>query len=193
MTDYGMVSERATVSGKARIIEYAHATGRNRISGTATLRGRAVSWDDREVSGTAVLDGDDADALNVRRGVWFHWFVNDQKKVDAAADLNGLYAQYDFSKTHPFLAWDTHGAAHGLLVGKPEIRPGEGLCLDGRTQYVEPRRDLRPAGRDSGMAVRPWDLGLRCGFLGRGLDGGFFKGYLAEVSFFNIPKEETGK
>lgn len=279
VADYGLVSEHATVSGKARVIEYAHATGRNRVSGSATLRGRAVSWDDREVSGTAILDGDYANALNVRRGVWFHWFVNDQKKVDAAADLNGLYAQYAFRRTHPYLAWDTHGAAHGLLVGDPAVRPGEGLSLDGRTQYVELRRDLafqpdlrvemklkregtagscllefasldgknrialgllpegtlkltirrngressllsavplppgkwatvtagigdggacltvdgRPAGRDPGMAVRPWDLGLRGGFLGRGLDGGFFKGQLAEISFFGVPPEELEK
>jgi hypothetical protein len=270
--DYGMVSESASVSGKARVIEYASANGRNRVSGTATFRGRAVSWDDREVSGSAILDGDYANALNVTKGVWFHWFVNDQKKVDAAADLNGLYAQYTFARTHPYLAWDTHGAAHGLLAGHPEVRKDAGLVLNGKDQYVELKRDLafqadlrvemkvkregasearlfefasldgqnrlslgltaagnlklsvrrdgkestllsatpvpsgaavgmgigdagasltvdgKPSGQDAKLAVRPWDLGLRCGFLGRGLEGGFFKGTLADVSFYSVPK-----
>lgn len=272
VADYGMVSESASVSGKARILEYAHATGRNRVSGTATFRGRAVSWDDREVSGSAILDGDYANALNVSKGVWFHWFVNDQKKADAAADLNGLAAQYTFKRTHPYLAWDTHGAAHGLLVGNPEVRKDAGLVLNGKDQYVELRRDLafqadlrveikakreggseacllefasldgrnrlslgfsaggnlklsvrrdgkesallsaapvppgaavgvgigdagaaltidgRPAGQDPRLAVRPWDLGLQCGFLGRGLSGGFFRGVISEVSFYGAPK-----
>jgi len=279
VADYGVVSEYAVVSGRARVLEYAHVRGHNRVSGTATLRGRAVSWDHREISGTAILDGDYANALNLSRGVWFHWFVNDQKRADAAPDLRGLYAQYAFARAHPYLAWDTHGAAHGLLAGSPEVRPGEGLRLNGRDQYVELRRDLafqadlrvelrvrregsgeahlfefasrdgrnrlalsltatgllklavrregketalvsrapvpsgtwtgvgaaigdagasleidgNPAGADAGLAVRPWDLGLQCGFLGRGLEGGFFKGFLDDVSFYSVPAPRSAE
>lgn len=121
VADYARVQDRAIVSGYARLIEHGGVRGNCRVSDYATLKGRAHSWSER-VFGTAILDGDYANSLNVGKNVWFHWFVNKQENADAAEDTRGVTAQFLFKKTHPYLAWDTFGETHGLLVGRPEIK-----------------------------------------------------------------------
>lgn len=121
IADYGVVKENAVVNGYARIIERGVAMAAVRVGDFATHKGRAVSWGER-TAGTATLDGDYANALNVAKGTWFHWFVNKQESVDNAPDTRGMTAQYSFDRAHPFYAWDTFGETHGLVVGNPEIR-----------------------------------------------------------------------
>lgn len=144
IADYAVVKDNAVVSGHARVLEYGSVVDQSQVTDSATIKGRAVPFGKSRVAGTAILDGDYANSLTVAKGVWFHWFVNDQKKVDAGLELHGLCAEYKFAKKHPYLAWDTHGATHGLLVGAPVIQPGatNALVFNGRDQYVELRRDL---------------------------------------------------
>ena len=291
VADYGVVNGNAVVTGRARVVEYATAMGNTRVLSNATQKGRSVSWGSR-TAGSAILDGDYVNGLSVDKNTWFLWFVNDQKKVDAAEDLHGIYAQYKFEHPHPYFAWDTYGITHGLLVGEPEVKktppgdlsfsgtaslpaksPASFLLLNGTNQYVELRRDIafqaefsaemfvrrgtsngvqtlfefssldgrnrlalvlaangqpsfsiRNAGRetvlvapyllppgkwvkvavslgDSGVAlflndrivaenaaiVHLWDMGLVTGFLGRSLEGNFFNGGLAGVTFYSVP------
>ena len=174
VSGYGMVQDNAQISGlahvagysvagaesmmtaRARLIDYSATMEHCRVDGHATMKGRSVSWGAAHVGATAILDGDYANGISVDKNVWFLWFVNDQKKADAAEDLNGIYAQYRFEKKHPYLAWDTNGATHGLLIGNPEIRtsskpegaaiavetPAHFLVLDGSSQFVELRSDV---------------------------------------------------
>ena len=121
VADYGLVKDNAVVSGFARILERGTAMGSVRVSDFATHKGHSASWGERTF-GTATLDGDYANSLSVGKGTWFHWFVNKQENADSAEDTRGVSAQFLFKKAHPYLAWDTFGETHGLLVGSPEIK-----------------------------------------------------------------------
>jgi len=119
LRDYATVTGNTVIRDSARILEHAYTDrGCGEVSGYATLKG--VAWVGGRVGGTAILDGHYRKGNIIDNGVWFTWsWGNGQNPGERNIDLGGLYAQYLFEIQHPVLAWETFGATHALLHGKP--------------------------------------------------------------------------
>lgn len=145
LRDYAVVKGRTIVRERARILEHATADNAKEISGDATLKGIAAVGG--TVTGSAILEGHYAKTNPITRGAWFTWSWSQGKNPgELDQELGGLQAQYAFENSHLALAWDTHGASHAYLRGKPAIvsdpartSAGKGavLVLNGRDQYLE--------------------------------------------------------
>ena len=118
--DYATVKGKTVIRDNARILEHAYTDGGcTEISGNATLKG--VAWVGGRVGGSAIVDGQYRKGNLIENGVWFTWsWGNGQNAGEHDIDLGGLYAQYLFEVQHPLLAWDTYGATHALVHGKPQ-------------------------------------------------------------------------
>jgi hypothetical protein len=166
LRDYAEVKGKTVVRDSARMLEHAYTDGGcTEISGNVTLKG--VAWVGGKVGGSAIVDGQYRKRNLIDKGVWFTWsWGNGQNPGEHDIDLGGLYAQYLFEVTHPILAWDTYGATHGIVYGKPKTATyrerkaskshsyvqshgrkkkvdfsvdaaGTALVLNGKDQYVE--------------------------------------------------------
>ena len=119
LRDYATVTGGTIVRDNARILEHAYTDrGCSEVYGNATLKG--VAWVGGRVGGTAILDGHYRKNNIIDKGVWFTWsWGNGQNPGEHNIELGGLFAQYLFETQHPYLAWDTYGATHGIIHGKP--------------------------------------------------------------------------
>jgi carbonic anhydrase/acetyltransferase-like protein (isoleucine patch superfamily) len=140
--NFGKLESGSIVSGNGKVIEHGTLLSNCHVSDEAVVKGISFSWSET-IAGSAVVDGDYANNLNLTKGVWFLWLVNTQTMADNAEDLENLYACYDFETSHPYLAWDKHGAIHGYLNGEPEIEVDDNpihksvLALNGADQYAD--------------------------------------------------------
>jgi hypothetical protein len=164
VSGHATVGKNAIIRDKARLRDYAVVQGRTVIRDHARLLEHASTWSDAveirddvtlkgiasvggTVGGSAILDGHYAKCNEITRGAWFTWSWGQGKNPgELEQELGGLQAQYAFEVAHPSVAWDTHGASHAFLRGKPAITvdPARGssgkgavLVLNGRDQYLE--------------------------------------------------------
>ena len=166
LRDCATVTGNTVVRDNARILEHAYTDrGCSEVYGNATLKG--VAWVGGRVGGTAMLDGHYRKSNLIDKGVWFTWSWGiGQNPGEHNIELGGLYAQYLFETRHPVFAWDTYGATHAILHGKPRTATyadrkaskshsyvqsygrkrkvefsvqtaGTALVLNGRDQYLE--------------------------------------------------------
>jgi len=148
--DFARISGSNTVRDSGKVIEHAFMSRRGKtVSGYAVAKGVAMVAGN--VGGSAMVDGSYAKTNDLTRGVWFTWNWGAGKNPgELDRELGGLYVEYRFDKAHPYLAWDTYGVTHGLLVGGPrlvdtgrfELARPDSLALNGKDQYVEMPRDV---------------------------------------------------
>jgi len=151
--DCGRVTEGSTVKNFAKVLEHATAGGRKTYSDYAVLKGMATSFGN--VRGSAMIDGSYCKGNEIDKGKWFTWsWAQGKNDGEIDEDFGGLYAQYTFEKSHPYLAWDDFGVAWGYLAGGAKVvkdperakggsAPEDGvLALDGEGQFIELPKDL---------------------------------------------------
>jgi len=137
LRDYATVKGSTVVRDNARILEHAYTDSRcSEIYGNATLKG--VAWVGGRVGGSAIIDGQYRKNNIIENGVWFTWsWGNGQNPGEHNIDLGGLYAQYLFETQHPLLAWDTYGATHAIVHGKPRTVTYPGRKASKSHSYVQ--------------------------------------------------------
>ncbi len=149
----GKVRDWATLQGRwkvyenGRLLERAYTWDRGELCGNATIKGNTQDFGGAMVRGHAIKDGDCSNGANVDHQVLMCWvWGTDQKYADGRPDSGQLACNYTFKRPSPIYALDTHGVAHGYLMGAPEtvaVKDGPGaIDLNGKDQYVELRRDL---------------------------------------------------
>jgi hypothetical protein len=175
--DYAVAKARSTIQDEARLLEHATLASRKTCGDHVVVKGIANVYGGNQ-SGTAVLDGYYAKGNEISKGKWFTWSWGQGKNPgEVEEDFGGLYADYDFEKEHPWMAYDAFGVTWGCLVNapkfqrvaerekkrgtlsKPEAPGGQVLVLDGRTQCVELTKDVADM-RDCTYTVEiRWDSG----------------------------------
>jgi hypothetical protein len=153
--DHGKVRDWATVQGKWQVYENGRALERawlhdkGELHGHATIKGNVPDFGGASVRGHAIKDGDCANSANVDHQVLLCWVWGiDQKYADSRPDTHGLYCCYHFARHSPVYALDDYGVMHGYLMGSPALAAVDpmgciwALRLDGKTQYVELKRDV---------------------------------------------------
>lgn len=140
--DWALV-EGGTVTDDARILERGNLKGGS-ATGLATLKGTAASLNGT-LSGNAIVDGDFGDFFygrDIADGIAFGHEPYVGTPDDAIRPLPaGLYASYDFSRSHDSRILDQFGVTDGFTAGSPEWVESDGersgfLELDGSTQHV---------------------------------------------------------
>jgi len=140
--DFGRVTNASTLSGHARVLEHATLHSRKTNSGGVTLKGHA-SQHDGDAGGTAMIDAQYAKGNTITGGRWLTWsWGQGQNDGETHEDFRGLYADYDFSVAHPWMARDDFGVTWGYLVGEPAFVP--------RDDAVMTLRYTRGAGTEPG-------------------------------------------
>lgn len=169
---------RATIKDQARILEHAEQRDKT-CSGNAVLKGGAIS--SGNVSGNSMVDGSYAKSNEVTKGKWFTWsWAKGKNPGEIDEEFGGLYADYDFSAEHPWMARDAFGATWGYLVNGPAfeaVAEGEkaksilpdpkgstnkinrALVLNGKDQFVELPKDVADMGNCTYTAGFRWDGG----------------------------------
>lgn len=194
LRDYAVVKGRAIIRERVRILEHANADSAKEISGDATIKGIAAVGG--TVSGSAILEGHYAKSNAITRGAWFTWSWSQGKNPgELDQELGGLQAQYAFEISHPALAWDTHGASHAYLRGKPTVEmdparnsSGKGavLVLNGRDQFLEIPR--------SAVELQDMTIDLHVRWEGGAASQRIIEGRGSKDSFFYLtPSDTDGK
>ncbi|MBM4036428.1 MAG: hypothetical protein FJ291_32230, partial [Planctomycetes bacterium] len=153
--DHGKVRDWATLQGRwkvyenGRLLERAYTWDRGELHGNATIKGNTQDFGGASVRGHAIKDGDCSNGASVDRQVLTCWvWGTDQKYADGRPDSGQLACHYSFKRPSPIYALDTHGVAHGYLMGAPKTVAIEdkalpaALLLSSDDQYVELRRDV---------------------------------------------------
>lgn len=136
--DFACVTGKSMLQDDARVLEHAvlnsnvHAApnSKNTCGGKVTVKGNAHVYGGTQ-SGTAVIDGYYAKGNDITGGKWFTWSWGKGKNPgESNDDFGGLYANYDFSKEHGWMAADDHGATWGYLGNSPRFL----FCPDKRVE-----------------------------------------------------------
>jgi hypothetical protein len=121
--DFGRVTNASTLAGHARVLEHATLQSRKTNSGGVTLKGNAIQHDG-DAGGTAMIDAQYNKGNTITGGRWLTWsWGQGQNDGETNEDFGGLYADYDFSVEHPWMARDDFGVTWGYLVGEPAFVP----------------------------------------------------------------------
>jgi len=167
VSGHGLVKDRAEVSGNGKVRDWATVLGgwkvyengraleraylldRGELHGNATIKGNVPDYGNANVKGHAIKEGDCANGVPIDHQTLMCWVWGaDQKYADGVSDNEALYCAYQFVRESPIYALDKHGVVHGYLMGNPQsVRIEEGgpagaLQLDGKSQYVELKRDV---------------------------------------------------
>ena len=119
--DYAVVRNASTIRGNARLLEHAVLNSQKTCGDRITIKGVANVYGGNQ-SGTAMSDGYYAKGNEITKGKWFTWSWGQGKNPgEIDTDFEGLYADYDFTYQHPWMARDAFGATWGYLVNAPKF------------------------------------------------------------------------
>jgi hypothetical protein len=117
--DYAIIRSSSIVDGSARVLEHADICSKKRCGDGVVVKGIARVYGGNQ-SGTAMIDGFYAKGNEITKGKWFTWSWGQGKNPgELDQDFGGLYADYDFSQEHPWMAQDAFGATWGYLINNP--------------------------------------------------------------------------
>ncbi len=117
--DYAVVRATTTVDGTARVLEHANMDSGKTCGDHVAVKGIAHVYGGNQ-SGSAMIDGFYAKGNEITNGKWFTWSWGQGKNPgETDQDFGGLYADYDFSLEHPWMAQDAFGATWGYLINNP--------------------------------------------------------------------------
>ena len=164
---HAVVKAGSTVTGDARVLEHAVLATRKTCGDHAVVKGVASVYGGNQ-RGTAMIDGFYAKGNEITRGKWFTWSWGQGKNAgEIDEEFGGVYADYTFDRTHPWMAWDEFGVTWGYLVNDPRYEPvaadakpkstipdtdptteypNHALVLNGEDQFVELPADVADLG-----------------------------------------------
>lgn len=150
--DYAVVKGNTTVTGDAKVLEHAVMDTQKTCSGQVVVKGIASVYGGNQ-SGSAMIDGFYAKGNEITKGKWFTWSWGQGINPGEVDESFGcLYADYDFNEAHGWMARDTFGGTWSYLVNGPSFafredsqanKPADGvLKLNGKDQFVELPNDV---------------------------------------------------
>lgn len=164
---HAVVKAGSTVTGNARVLEHAVLATRKTCGDNAVVKGVASVYGGNQ-RGTSMIDGYYAKGNEITKGKWFTWSWGQGKNAgEIDEEFGGVYADYTFDRTHPWMAWDEFGVTWGYLVNDPRYEavaadakpksmipdsdpttqyPNHALVFNGKDQFVELPADVADLG-----------------------------------------------